>query len=188
MALSFVLPAGTAASPIVAPTTTPFAASLTAASAAGGAVQPGWAAACAVAAGAVAGARRQRKCPKVPRKFSLQMPTFPGFESKKKTVVITGASSGLGLSAAKSLAEQGWQVVMACRDFQKAEKAAKEAGMNPENYQVMHCDLASKQSVRNFVQTFRTMYQSLDALVCNAAVYFPNAHKEQPKGNGYSNS
>ena len=50
-------------------------------------------------------------------------------------VVITGASSGLGLAAAKSLAEQGWQVVMACRDFQKAEKAAKEAGMDPETYQ-----------------------------------------------------
>ena len=50
-------------------------------------------------------------------------------------VVITGASSGLGLAAAKSLAQQGWQVVMACRDFQKAEKAAKEAGMDPETYQ-----------------------------------------------------
>lgn len=42
----------------------------------------------------------------------------------------------------------------------------------------MHCDLASKQSVKNFVQTFRTLYNGLDALVCNAAVYFPNAHKE----------
>eukprot|EP00913_Durusdinium_trenchii_P021182 g19903.t1 len=115
------------------------------------------------------------------------MPGFP-FEKSKKTVVITGASSGLGLQAAKSLAQQGWQVIMACRDFQKAdtwiesmdccEKAAKEVGMDPENYQVIHCDLASKQSVRNFVQTFRTMYNSLDALVCNAAVYFPNAHKE----------
>ncbi|KAI5009903.1 hypothetical protein ZWY2020_012040 [Hordeum vulgare] len=49
--------------------------------------------------------------------------------SGKKTlrqgvVVITGASSGLGLAAAKALAETGkWHVVMACRDF-KASKAA----------------------------------------------------------------
>ncbi|KAE8779257.1 Protochlorophyllide reductase A, chloroplastic [Hordeum vulgare] len=55
--------------------------------------------------------------------------------SGKKTlrqgvVVITGASSGLGLAAAKALAETGkWHVVMACRDFLKASKAAKAAGM-----------------------------------------------------------
>ena len=49
--------------------------------------------------------------------------------SQKKTVVITGASSGLGLAAAKALAAGGdWHVVMAVRDFSKAEAAAKKLG------------------------------------------------------------
>lgn len=42
--------------------------------------------------------------------------------SQKPTVIITGASSGLGLNAAKALAATGeWHVVMAVRDFGKAE-------------------------------------------------------------------
>jgi hypothetical protein len=42
---------------------------------------------------------------------------------QKQTVIITGASSGLGLNTAKALASTGeWHVVMACRDFLKAEQ------------------------------------------------------------------
>lgn len=178
MALNFVLPSATAA-PATAVTASPATFARPAATAT---TSTSSQTATLGAVAAVAGlAMRKRNRSKISRNFSLQMPALPAMPfmvPPKKTVVITGASSGLGLAAAKALAEQGWQVVMACRDFQKAEKAAKEAGMDPENYQVMHCDLASKQSVRNFVQTFRTQYQSLDALVCNAAVYFPNAHKE----------
>jgi len=49
--------------------------------------------------------------------------------SQKKTVVITGASSGLGLAAAKALAAGGdWHVVMTVRDFSKADAAAKRLG------------------------------------------------------------
>lgn len=93
-------------------------------------------------------------------------------------MVITGASSGLGLAATKELARSGeWCVVMACRDFVKAEKAAKRARLPEGSYTVLHCDLGANSSVRQFVDAFRALGRPLDALVCNAAVYFPNAHK-----------
>merc|ERR1719191_1787629 len=41
----------------------------------------------------------------------------------------------------------------------------------------MHLDLGANDSVRDFVRAFRAMGKPLDALVCNAAVYFPNADK-----------
>jgi protochlorophyllide reductase len=46
-------------------------------------------------------------------------------QDQKSTVVITGASSGVGLQAARALSQKGWYVVMACRDLSKAENAAK---------------------------------------------------------------
>ena len=40
--------------------------------------------------------------------------------NQKPTVIITGASSGLGLAATKALADTGeWHIIMACRDFLK---------------------------------------------------------------------
>lgn len=104
---------------------------------------------------------------------------FLGFPPNKKTVIITGASSGLGLATTINLAKTGeWFVVMACRDFAKAESVAKEAELPEGSYIVLHCDLAANNSVRLFVSAFRALGRPLDALVCNAAVYFPNAHKE----------
>ncbi|GKC72774.1 protochlorophyllide reductase-like protein, partial [Tanacetum coccineum] len=97
---------------------------------------------------------------------------------RKGCVVITGASSGLGLATAKALAETGkWHVIMACRDFLKAERAAKSSGISKENYTVMHLDLASLDSVRQFVANFKQSGRPLDVLVCNAAVYQPTARE-----------
>ncbi|KAH0456356.1 hypothetical protein IEQ34_014263 [Dendrobium chrysotoxum] len=108
---------------------------------------------------------------------------------RKGNVVITGASSGLGLATAKALAETGkWNVVMACRDFLKAEKAAKSAGMAKENYSIMHLDLASLDSVRQFVSNFQRSGMPLDALVCNAAVYFPTAGEPTYTADGFEMS
>ncbi|XP_057796432.1 protochlorophyllide reductase-like [Salvia miltiorrhiza] len=105
---------------------------------------------------------------------------------RKGSVIITGASSGLGLAAAKSLAETGkWHVIMACRNFLKAEQAAKSAGMAKENYTVMHLDLASLDSVRQFVETFRRSEMPLDALVCNAAIYLPTAKEPTFTAEGF---
>ncbi len=104
---------------------------------------------------------------------------------QKSTVVITGASSGVGLYAAKALAKRGWHVVMACRNLEKAEKAAQSVDMAPGSYTIMPLDLASLDSVRSFVNTFRESGKSLDALVCNAAVYLPLEKEPLRSADGY---
>eukprot|EP00252_Welwitschia_mirabilis_P019545 TRINITY_DN454_c0_g1_i2.p1 TRINITY_DN454_c0_g1~~TRINITY_DN454_c0_g1_i2.p1 ORF type:complete len:371 (-),score=73.16 TRINITY_DN454_c0_g1_i2:281-1393(-) len=105
---------------------------------------------------------------------------------RKNNVIITGASSGLGLATAKALGESGeWHVTMACRDFLKAERVARSVGIPRENYTVMHLDLASLQSVRQFVDTFRRSEMPLDVLVCNAAVYLPTAKEPRFTAEGF---
>ncbi len=94
-------------------------------------------------------------------------------QDQKSTVVITGASSGVGLYAAKALAKRGWHVVMACRDLEKAQNVAQMVEMPQDSYTIMHIDVASLESVRQFVNNFRASGKSLDALVCNAAIYMP---------------
>lgn len=104
----------------------------------------------------------------------------------KSYCVITGASSGLGLATAKALVDTGeWHVLMACRDFLKAEKAAKAAGLQKGSYTVMHLDLASLESVRQFVANYRRLGYPLDVLVCNAAVYFPTAKEPTFSADGF---
>ncbi len=106
--------------------------------------------------------------------------------AQKSTVIITGASSGVGLHAANALAKTGqWDVIMACRNQEKTEKAAKSLGMPEENYSIMLIDLASLDSVRQFVNNFRQTGKSLDALVCNAAVYLPLVKEPMRSVDGY---
>jgi protochlorophyllide reductase len=94
-------------------------------------------------------------------------------QAQQSTVVITGASSGVGLYAAKALAQKGWHVVMACRDLAKTERVAQEVAMPRDSYTLMHIDVASLESVRSFVANFKAKGRSLDALVINAAIYMP---------------
>lgn len=107
-------------------------------------------------------------------------------QNQKSTVVITGASSGVGLQAAKALAQTGnWDVVMACRDLAKSQAAATALEMPKENYTIMLLDLADLASVRQFVQNFRASGKSLNALVCNAAVYLPLLKEPLRSADGY---
>lgn len=106
-------------------------------------------------------------------------------EQQKPTVIITGASSGVGLQAAKALVDRGWHVVMACRNLAKTQKVAEEVGIDRDSYSIIHLDLASLESVRQFVKDFRATGKSLNALVCNAAVYLPLEKEPQRSKDGY---
>ncbi|OYU15985.1 MAG: protochlorophyllide oxidoreductase [Alphaproteobacteria bacterium PA4] len=105
--------------------------------------------------------------------------------NKSATVIITGASSGVGLWAAKALADRGWHVVMACRDLAKAEAAAVEVGIPSDRRTLLHIDLGSLASVRQFVSDFNALKRPLDALVCNAAVYLPRLTAPMRSPEGY---
>lgn len=105
--------------------------------------------------------------------------------NRTKTVIITGASSGVGLWAAKALADRGWHVVMACRDLAKAQAAAHELGLPVEAHTILHLDLGDLDSVRAFVDGWRALGRPLDALVLNAAVYMPRLEAPLRSPQGY---
>jgi protochlorophyllide reductase len=100
------------------------------------------------------------------------------------TVIITGASSGVGLYAAQALARRGWFVVMACRDLHKAKQAAQALGIAPDHHAILEIDLGSQASVRRFVDAFRALGRPLNVLLNNAAVYLPRlkAPERSPEG------
>ncbi len=106
-------------------------------------------------------------------------------QNQKPTVVITGASSGVGLYGAKALTERGWHVVMACRDVRKAGEAAQSLGMEQGSYSIMHIDLGDLDSVRRFAREFSASGRFLRALVCNAAIYMPLLKEPLRSPEGY---
>lgn len=106
-------------------------------------------------------------------------------QNRKSTVVITGASSGVGLYTAKAMANKGWHVVMACRNLAKAEEAAQSVGILRDSHTILHLDLGSLDSVRQFVSNFRATGKTLDALLCNAAIYMPLIKEPMWSPEGY---
>jgi len=106
-------------------------------------------------------------------------------QPQKPTVVITGTSSGVGLYAAKALIDRGWFVVMACRNISKMEDAAEKLELPRDSYTIRLLDLGSLDSVRRFVNNFHIMNMTLDALVCNAAIYMPLIKEPLRSPEGY---
>jgi NAD(P)-dependent dehydrogenase (short-subunit alcohol dehydrogenase family) len=81
-----------------------------------------------------------------------------------RTVVVTGANSGIGLVAARELARVGARVVLAVRDVAKGEQAARTIIGTAE---VRRLDLADLASVRAFADAWEG---DLDVLINNAGV------------------
>jgi len=88
-----------------------------------------------------------------------------------KVALITGANSGLGLAAAKTLAKRGARVVMACRNAAKAEAAAdavRQTATGP--VEVVSLDLGSLASVDTCASAFLKNEPKLDLLLNNAGL------------------
>nr|XP_055066709.1 retinol dehydrogenase 12 isoform X1 [Misgurnus anguillicaudatus] len=89
-----------------------------------------------------------------------------------KTVVVTGANTGIGKETAREMARRGARVVMACRDITRAENAADSIRRSTGNGNVVvrHLNLASLYSIREFAKEFIATEERLDVLINNAGV------------------
>jgi NAD(P)-dependent dehydrogenase (short-subunit alcohol dehydrogenase family) len=84
-----------------------------------------------------------------------------------RSVIVTGANSGIGRAAARALADAGARVILAVRDTGKGDTAAATMRGGPE---VRRLDLASLASVREFAAGWEG---DIDLLINNAGVMAP---------------
>ncbi len=86
-----------------------------------------------------------------------------------KTVIVTGANSGIGKATTAILSDMGMNVVMLCRDMNRGNDAYKELMKVPgRSLDLMYCDLADLESIRRFSRDFHDKYKKLDILINNA--------------------
>lgn len=93
-------------------------------------------------------------------------------DQSNKTIIITGASSGLGKEASRILAEKKARIIMAVRNTQKAKKVVEEIKkQTPQaKLDVREMDLSNLQSIHSFAEGLKSDYEQIDVLINNAGI------------------
>lgn len=94
---------------------------------------------------------------------------------QNRIAIVTGANSGIGFETAKALAKKDATVILACRNLEKATRAANQIRQAVANVklEVIQLDLADLNSVREFAKIFNGKYSRLDLLINNAGIMIP---------------
>lgn len=92
-----------------------------------------------------------------------------------KTFLVTGANSGIGLEAVKRFAANGAEIIMACRNPEKAETAAQEIRTQAPSarLEIMTLDLADLSSISEFADAVKCRFGKVDVLLNNAGLMAP---------------
>ena len=101
-----------------------------------------------------------------------------------KTVIITGANSGIGKAAAIDLARRGAKVIMACRHLERSKNALNDIVQQTGSSDVIlkHLDLASMKSIRAFAQDINANEAKLHVLINNAGLISTPERQETEDG------
>jgi NAD(P)-dependent dehydrogenase (short-subunit alcohol dehydrogenase family) len=103
-----------------------------------------------------------------------------------KVAIVTGANGGMGRVITETLAQSGFEVVMACRDLDKSIPVWQKISEKTQaNIHLIRLDLSSLESVLQFIHEIRTRFTHIDLLINNAGV-MPSKALESDYGMEYT--
>jgi len=89
---------------------------------------------------------------------------------KDKVVIVTGASSGIGLACAKEFFAQGAKLVLAARSIEVIDKLAKELNANEKRAIAVKTDVTVEEDCRRLISLSVEAFGRIDVLVNNAGI------------------
>ena len=87
-----------------------------------------------------------------------------------KNIVITGATDGIGLAAAKSIAKKDYNLILVGRNPKKGKKALETiiSDTGNKNLDFFECDLSLVANVKDLSYKIKQKYSKIDVLLNNA--------------------
>lgn len=93
--------------------------------------------------------------------------------SHTKNVIITGAGSGVGRSAAIKLASKGWNVAIVGRNLSTLDETKKLAKESEDNIFAFQCDVGQSDQVKETCSIIKNQFHHIDALINSAGFNVP---------------
>ncbi len=81
----------------------------------------------------------------------------------KKTVLITGSSSGIGFGIAKNFLDRGYEIIICSRNTKKLKKASKLL----KNCFFVKANLTIEKDIKNMIKKIEIKFKKIDILICN---------------------
>lgn len=96
--------------------------------------------------------------------------------TQDRTILISGASSGIGLATAEALAAQGARLILTARSAEKLKEAGQQITSKTGNKNIsLHTvDLSSQRSIRSLATQIKNNHEKIDVLINNAGGVFPD--------------
>ena len=107
---------------------------------------------------------------------------------QKKSVLITGASSGIGFEISKQFLYHGADLIICSSNLSKIKKAYKKLSLiKNKNQKIFHMrvDISSKQQIKKLIRQTIKKFKKIDILINNAGVYGPKGFIEKINWNAW---
>jgi len=87
-----------------------------------------------------------------------------------KAAIVFGGAMGIGAAAARLLITRGARVTIADLNSQEGQNWTRQAQLDPDQYQVVHCDVASRGSAEQAVSSHLERFGRLDVAIDSAGI------------------